>query len=95
MTTQSHEPACAKCGSTVLREHRFGLTIAQELPPHVRLAGCVIDAGEWETQCLSCGQRGYPLSADDDQWATAVSAKGQDGKALPQAEPDLVRKNTK
>ena len=31
----------------------------------------------------------------NDQWATAVSAKGQDGKALLQAARDLIRKNTK
>lgn len=84
MTTQSHEPACAKCGSTVIREYRFGLTIPQELPPHVRLAGCVIDGGEWETQCLSCGQRRYPLSADDDQWATAVVADSGVAQAVQQ-----------
>lgn len=31
----------------------------------------------------------------DDQWAAAVSAKGQDGKALLQAARDLVKKHTK
>jgi len=31
----------------------------------------------------------------DDQWAAAVSAKGQDGKALLQAARDLVKKHSK
>ena len=31
----------------------------------------------------------------DDQWAAAITAKGQDGKALLQAARDLVKKHTK
>ncbi len=39
--------------------------------PDLRLAGCCLDARDWSTECVSCGQRQY-LGDDSSQWTTSA-----------------------
>ena len=92
LTTGTEVPACGRCGSTALHSVAYGmpsmaLVEEAERRPGLRLGGCVIDSGDWSTECLTCGQRQY-LHDGSSEWTTATRP---DTAALVTHYAELVR----
>lgn len=70
-------PACGRCGSTALHHVAYGMPSGDLVDEagrrsDLRLGGCCIEPGDWSTECLTCGQRGYLVDDDSSAWTTTT-----------------------